>query len=71
MGPGASVLEKTHPPIPERVASIKKVLIDLKAGSIVGAKGKKRYMQIKERIKDIGSTASSSDDDVEPDTGKE
>lgn len=66
-GAGASVLEKTHPPIPDRVASIKKVLIDLKAGSIVGAKGKKRYLQIKERIKgvDIGT---SNEVDAEPET---
>lgn len=69
---GNSVLEKTHPPIPDRVAGIKKVLIDLKAGSIVGAKGKKRYLAIKERIKGVGiANSKDADDDAEPEQGKE
>ena len=36
-------VDKTHPPIEERVARINKILEEMDADEIVGAKGKKRY----------------------------
>ncbi len=45
-----SVLDRTHPPVPERVANIKDVLITMKAEDIIGAKGKKRFATVKERL---------------------
>lgn len=38
-----TILEKTHPPIIDRVASIKSVLSKMSADEIVGAKGVKRF----------------------------
>lgn len=62
-----SVLDRTHPAIPDRVANIKDVLIAVKAEDIVGAKGKKRFAKIKERIKGNSSTSEkdSGDDDTQ------
>ncbi len=45
-----SVLDKTHPSVPARVSQIKTVLESMKAEDIVGAKGKKRFMKMKERL---------------------
>ncbi len=45
-----SILDKTHPSVPTRVANIKTVLLAMKADEIIGAKGKKRFMAVKERI---------------------
>lgn len=44
-----SILDKTHPAVPLRVSNIKSVLVAMKAGEIIGAKGKKRFMVMKER----------------------
>ncbi len=44
-----SILDKTHPAVPARVSGIKTVLITMKADEIVGAKGKKRFMVMKDR----------------------
>jgi predicted Zn-dependent protease len=44
-----TVLDKTHPAVPLRVGNIKSVLVSMKADEIIGAKGKKRFMVMKER----------------------
>jgi predicted Zn-dependent protease len=44
-----TVLDKTHPAVPLRVGNIKTVLVSMKADEIIGAKGKKRFMVMKER----------------------
>ncbi len=38
-----TILDKTHPPVGERIVNIDKVLIELDANKIVGAKGEKRF----------------------------
>ncbi len=68
---GKSVLERTHPPIPERVANIKTVLIAVKADDIIGAKGKKRFAKIKERLNGGESRADKDGGDDDETTGKE
>lgn len=45
-----TVLDKTHPAVPQRVAAIKGVLVSMKADEIIGAKGKKRFMVMRERV---------------------
>lgn len=48
-----SILDRTHPSIPDRVLNIKGVLEAMRANEAVGAKGRKRYVAIKERIKGV------------------
>jgi beta-barrel assembly-enhancing protease len=57
-GEPTSILDKTHPAVPLRVGNIKNVLISMKADEIIGAKGKKRFMVMKERaLKPTGKKA--------------
>ncbi len=60
-----TVLDKTHPPVPDRVANIKKVLIAMKVNESVGAKGRKRYLAIKERIKGVEPSKDEGDGKAE------
>jgi predicted Zn-dependent protease len=46
----ALALDKTHPPIAERVARIERILDDMEADAIIGAKGKKRYARWRSKI---------------------
>ncbi len=39
----ADVLDKTHPPITQRIATVQQVLTSLNASEIIGATGKKRF----------------------------
>lgn len=66
-GEAQSVLDRTHPAIPDRVSQIKTVLVAVKADDILGAKGKKRFAKIKERIKTGPGTddKDSEDDDTQ------
>ncbi|MCX6129592.1 MAG: M48 family metalloprotease, partial [Proteobacteria bacterium] len=57
-----SVLDKTHPPVPARIAKIKEVLVTMKADEIIGANGKKRFMSIKDRVMKASSKAGPSPD---------
>ncbi|MBC7658210.1 MAG: M48 family metalloprotease [Chitinophagaceae bacterium] len=68
-----STLDKTHPPIPDRILNIKEVLKAMKANAIVGAKGRKRYLAIKERIKGVTAEQEQENDknDSAPDLGKD
>ncbi len=54
-----TVLDKTHPKVPDRIVQIQGVLATLKADEIVGAYGKKRFKEAKKRLKnpEIGSEA--------------
>lgn len=61
-----SILDKTHPPVPDRVSNIKAVLKTMKMNEAIGAKGRKRYLAIKERIKDVIPDQDSDDDKAEP-----
>ena len=45
-----TILEKTHPPIPERIEHIQKMLDAMQADQIVGAKGKKRFQHYTSKI---------------------
>ncbi|MGE0173062.1 MAG: M48 family metalloprotease [Oligoflexales bacterium] len=45
-----SILDKTHPPIPERIKAIKLVLKDAEAKNIVGAKGTARFKKYLEPV---------------------
>ena len=45
-----TVLDRTHPSVPQRIANIKSYLRKLDARSIVGAKGKKRFLKMKSRL---------------------
>jgi predicted Zn-dependent protease len=64
-----SILDKTHPSVPARVSHIKKVLVTMKAEDIVGAKGKKRFMTMKERLVVVPGPPSpaQADDDESKD----
>ena len=44
------ILKKTHPSVPQRVANIDKVLLELKSEETVGASGEKRYERILKSI---------------------
>lgn len=46
----STILEKTHPAVPDRIANITKVLGELNATSIVGAKGAKRFRTFAELL---------------------
>ncbi len=48
-----SVLDRTHPSIPDRVVNLKDVLKAMRANEMLGAKGRKRYVAIKERIRGV------------------
>jgi predicted Zn-dependent protease len=62
--PSKSIMDRTHPSIPDRVLNIKEVLKAMKANEIVGAKGRKRYVAIKERIKGVTTNASDEERDT-------
>lgn len=47
---GKSILDKTHPPVIDRVATIKKTLQSLGALDAPGARGEKRFERYKKRI---------------------
>lgn len=61
-----SILDKTHPSIPDRVLNLKGVLQAMQANEVVGAKGRKRYVAIKERIRGV----TINDKDEEKDTAE-
>jgi predicted Zn-dependent protease len=42
-GKNKTIMDKTHPPIPERVKNVRAVLAELNADEIIGAVGKKRF----------------------------
>lgn len=64
-----SILEKTHPSVPDRVINIVSVLKAMKTNEAIGAKGRKRYLAIKERIK--GVVPSKENDDDASEQGKD
>jgi predicted Zn-dependent protease len=67
-----TILDKTHPSVPDRVVNIKAVLKSMKANEAVGAKGRKRYLAIKERIKGVlPEKDKEKDNDDEADLGKD
>jgi predicted Zn-dependent protease len=68
-----SILDKTHPSVPDRVLNIKGVLQAMKTNEAIGAKGRKRYVAIKERIKGVLPEKDSDDDKAETasDLGKD
>lgn len=66
-----SVLDRTHPPVPLRVSNIKNVLLDMKAEDIVGAKGKKRFAQVKQRIPSSAPKGKEKDKDKEIEKDKD
>ena len=45
-----SILDKTHPSVPQRIANIMSHLQKMEAKSIVGAKGKSRFKKMKKRL---------------------
>ncbi len=45
-----SVLDKTHPTVPDRVKTIRELLITWQADQMVGAKGKQRYQTMKQKL---------------------
>jgi predicted Zn-dependent protease len=45
-----TMLDKTHPPTPVRIANINKQLEKLDAGAIVGAKGEERFQKFHKRL---------------------
>lgn len=47
-----TILDRTHPPVADRIANINKVLSELDADKIYGAVGKKRFAKYKSRIPD-------------------
>ncbi|RYZ71253.1 MAG: hypothetical protein EOP09_04910 [Proteobacteria bacterium] len=59
-----SILDKTHPSIPDRVLNIKDVLKAMNANEVIGAKGRKRYVAIKERIKGVNTSSSDEEKDT-------
>lgn len=65
-----SVLDRTHPSVPVRVANIKTVLLDLKADEIVGAKGKKRFATMKQRLPQTPGKGKEKDKDKEQEKEK-
>jgi predicted Zn-dependent protease len=67
-GEPATILDKTHPAVPLRVNNIKEVLVAMKADEIIGAKGKKRFMVMKERTLQTASNKAQVDTENE---GKE
>ncbi|MDQ3232511.1 MAG: M48 family metalloprotease [Pseudobdellovibrionaceae bacterium] len=67
-GEPTSILDKTHPAVPLRVSNVKAVLVSMKADEIIGAKGKKRFMVMKERA--LKPTAKKAQVDTETE-GKE
>ncbi|HYX33815.1 MAG TPA: M48 family metalloprotease [Oligoflexus sp.] len=67
-GEPTSILDKTHPAVPLRVSNVKAVLVSMKADEIIGAKGKKRFMVMKERT--LKPTAKKAQVDTETE-GKE
>ena len=60
-GEAKSILDKTHPPVPVRVNKIKEVLLAMKADEIIGAKGKKRFMTMKERLEKSSKNSLGQD----------
>lgn len=50
MADAETEVEKTHPPIGERVAKINKILSDVDADTIIGAKGKRRYAKWRDKV---------------------
>ncbi len=65
-----TVLDKTHPSVPDRVLNIKALLKAMKTNEAVGAKGRKRYLAIKERIQGV-IPSKDRDDDDKADTASE
>jgi predicted Zn-dependent protease len=53
-----TVLDKTHPKVPDRVREIQSVLDKMQASSIVGAKGRKRFQQAKKGMRDASGPES-------------
>lgn len=45
-----TLLEKTHPPVPARIANINKLLAQMDADEIVGAKGEERFKKYHDRL---------------------
>lgn len=45
-----SILDKTHPSVPMRIAHIMKYLKQVEADKIIGAKGRKRFLNIQKRL---------------------
>lgn len=62
-GAPKSILDKTHPSVPDRVLNIKGVLEAMRADEMVGAKGRKRYVAIKERIRGVTIDKDNEEND--------
>lgn len=62
--PPKSVLDRTHPSIPDRVLNIKGVLQAMRANEVIGAKGRKRYVAIKERIRGVTIDKTNEEKDT-------
>jgi predicted Zn-dependent protease len=45
-----TIMDKTHPPIPERVKNVRAVLAELNADEIIGAIGKKRFTKYQKML---------------------
>lgn len=50
-----TILDRTHPPVHERVKNITTVLKEIDAGEIIGARGVKRFQRFKRRLPPVGS----------------
>ena len=50
-----TILEKTHPPVDERVKNIKVLLAEMKASEIVGALGKPRFDKVMEGLPKVAT----------------
>jgi predicted Zn-dependent protease len=66
-----SILDKTHPSVPDRVLNVKGVLQAMKVNEAVGAKGRKRYLAIKERINGVLPQKDKDDSDDKAETASE
>lgn len=54
-----TILDKTHPPVAERINNIDKVLLELDASKIVGAKGEKRFAKYTMNIRPANESKSN------------
>jgi len=66
-----TVLDRTHPSVPDRVVNIRAVLKAMKVNDAVGAKGRKRYLAIKERINGVLPAKDKDDDGNAFEQGKD
>jgi predicted Zn-dependent protease len=57
-GEPETILEKTHPPIPQRIARLQTTLQTMEAKSIVGAKGKRRFLHYQRRLTRAASNST-------------